>query len=757
LFLCAFYGATCTVARLQAVMAASRMFMLGFLSGVAVVSVSLLALWSASAVSLWSAPTVLPQGSAAGALDLDVRGPAGLASEEVSTEMKSLQMDVYGLPARFLDSTGQVNGLIEAAINKMTGIRILQKMTYHFRPTGLTSLWLLSASHASVHTWPAEGFLAVDFLTCGSSDLAEVASYLEEMFKEVDEDVVIHYGLSERGQGTTQKLVNDLAVQLTSMQQQKTRVYHGRSKFQNIEVWDVKGNSWVDGMHDKTSRRLYLDGVLQLASDDEDVYHESLVHPAMLSHSGPEHVVILGGGDGGALGNVLQHRSVKSVRMVEIDGDVVEVGKNLFPEFTEGFYDPRAEIVLTDAFGWIADLARDRPSSVDALFFDLIDINVPSPLLDMFFDAGRLRGFTAQSRTVLRGDGVAVFQLGEERTRFDRESCASLNGSDADCVGMLRQHGLVESLKREFELVFVYSQHVTSFVGNWLFAVATNDAAIARRWQRPAGQVDEEISQRLFKPGELSFFSGSAMQRLHPKPVDEVPSVIQYFEPGVGRASQVECPGLVPAQENSAYPGYQIPYRLAKTQRAGIGVYTLRPIRRGEAIWRWHDESFREVTAENWRELVEGHPYAKENGVKSFLEKDWINEYKVPDGEEEGEFVTKMFLQLDDARFTNFGYTHWRTRSFIELAGEKRGSEAPDEWSVGRAIIATRDIQACEEILEDYLSYTDDIIGDEDAEETPDWWEHVLASYGFTNQAGYPPSHSELPEWAWLAGLANSD
>merc|ERR1719210_2205674 len=65
--------------------------------------------------------------------------PRGMPNTNISTEMKNLQMDVYGLPAAFLDSTEQVNSLVERAIAKMTKIHVVQKMTYHFQPSGLTS------------------------------------------------------------------------------------------------------------------------------------------------------------------------------------------------------------------------------------------------------------------------------------------------------------------------------------------------------------------------------------------------------------------------------------------------------------------------------------------------------------------------------------------------------------------------------------------------------------------------------------------
>jgi len=66
-------------------------------------------------------------------------------------------------------------------------------------------------------------------------------------------------------------------------------------------------------------------------------------------------------------------------------------------------------------------------------------------------------------------------------------------------------------------------------------------------------------------------------------------------------------------------------------QGYGLGVYALRPIRRGEVIWRFHDESFIELTPENWRDVVENQRSQWNLDLDSFLEKDWVNEWSMPE------------------------------------------------------------------------------------------------------------------------------
>ncbi len=113
-------------------------------------------------------------------------------------------------------------------------------------------------------------------------------------------------------------------------------------------------------------RVLALDGAIQTAEADEYVYHEMLVHPAILARkaalcSGPEDrldILIVGGGDGGCLREVLRHPEVRAMQ-VEIDARVVELAKAYLPALSAGaFDDPRGELVIADGARFVAETDR---------------------------------------------------------------------------------------------------------------------------------------------------------------------------------------------------------------------------------------------------------------------------------------------------------------------------------------------------------------------------------------------------------------
>ncbi|MET9648538.1 polyamine aminopropyltransferase [Streptomyces syringium] len=118
---------------------------------------------------------------------------------------------------------------------------------------------------------------------------------------------------------------------------------------------------------------LFMDGRLRVSGCDELRYHEGLVHPAM---DGPHrHVLILGGGDGLALREVLRYPGVTSVTVVELDGDVVRLARtdrDLAALNRSAFRDPRVHVVVADAFGWLRGGHGDR-GPYDVLISDLPD------------------------------------------------------------------------------------------------------------------------------------------------------------------------------------------------------------------------------------------------------------------------------------------------------------------------------------------------------------------------------------------------
>ena len=97
------------------------------------------------------------------------------------------------------------------------------------------------------------------------------------------------------------------------------------------------------------SQVLLLDGKLQSAEADERVYHECLVHPALLHHPNPKKVFICGGGEGSTAREVLKHKSVEKVVMVDIDRVVCEFCEKHLEDNAETFKDPRLDLIIDDA------------------------------------------------------------------------------------------------------------------------------------------------------------------------------------------------------------------------------------------------------------------------------------------------------------------------------------------------------------------------------------------------------------------------
>jgi spermidine synthase len=115
-------------------------------------------------------------------------------------------------------------------------------------------------------------------------------------------------------------------------------LYRGGSDFQKIMVFE---NPYF-------GRMLILDGIVQLTERDEFFYHEMLTHVVMHAHPNPRKVIVIGGGDGGTVREVLKHRTVEKVYFVEIDKKVIEISKKYFPTVSCGIDDPRVEIKNMD-------------------------------------------------------------------------------------------------------------------------------------------------------------------------------------------------------------------------------------------------------------------------------------------------------------------------------------------------------------------------------------------------------------------------
>ncbi|MBW1668724.1 MAG: polyamine aminopropyltransferase [Deltaproteobacteria bacterium] len=169
----------------------------------------------------------------------------------------------------------------------------------------------------------------------------------------------------------------------------KNVLYHERSKYQEITILETE----------KLGRMLVIDGITMLTEYDEFAYHEMIAHVPLLVHPNPSKVLVIGGGDGGAVREILKHPEVKEVHLCEIDKEVVRASKKYFPSLASSLDDPRVTIFYEDGARFVAD----NPSSYDALIVDSTDPLGPGQILFQ-------REFYENMKKALRDEGIAVTQ-----------------------------------------------------------------------------------------------------------------------------------------------------------------------------------------------------------------------------------------------------------------------------------------------------------------------------------------------------------
>jgi spermidine synthase len=169
-----------------------------------------------------------------------------------------------------------------------------------------------------------------------------------------------------------------------------------RTKFQKIEVHDTT----------RFGKVLVLDGAIQTTEKDEFTYHEMMAHVPINAHGNVKSVLIIGGGDGGALEEVLKHKSVERVVMVEIDEEVIRVSKQFLPSISKNaFEDPRANIVIQDAVQWVKGAIEK---------FDVILVDRTDSVDDTDGISGDLytSKFYKDCKNILNPQGILVAQAG---------------------------------------------------------------------------------------------------------------------------------------------------------------------------------------------------------------------------------------------------------------------------------------------------------------------------------------------------------
>ncbi len=234
--------------------------------------------------------------------------------------------------------------------------------------------------------------------------------------------------------------------------------------------------------HNRQGVRLFLNGNLQFAERDEYRYHEALVHPVMAAHAAPKRVVVLGGGDGLAVREILKYKTVESVTLVELDAAMTDLFSRepLLKRLNgNSLADPRVKVVNADAFKWLQE-------GTD--FFDVIVVDFPDP---SNYSVGKLftDAFYRILDSRLGASGYAVIQ------------------STSPLVARKSYWTVVQTIESVGLRTVPYHANVPSF-GEWGFVIASR-----RPWQ-----ATPEGDARL--PAGLRFLNAEAMRVMLDFPLD---------------------------------------------------------------------------------------------------------------------------------------------------------------------------------------------------------------------------------------------
>ena len=223
---------------------------------------------------------------------------------------------------------------------------------------------------------------------------------------------------------------------------------------------------------------LILDGHMQSAQGDEFIYHENLVHPAMVSCPNPKKVVIIGGGEGATLYEVLRHKTVEKCWMIDIDQRVVELCDKYMPEWHRGaFKDKRTRLLFQDGRKFL-EKSKEK--------FDVIIIDIPEPVEEGPAYLLYTEEFYRMVSKKLAPNGMVSLQSG----------CSA--EKELRCLA-----AVYNTLKRVFPMVYSWPANVPSFDIPWSFTMASNsmDPKALHR-----AQVDRILKER--KVGRLKYYDG---------------------------------------------------------------------------------------------------------------------------------------------------------------------------------------------------------------------------------------------------------
>ena len=407
--------------------------------------------------------------------------------------MKSLGrhilVEFHGCSSEILNDVPRIeSSMVNAA--KESGATIISSVFHHFSPFGVSGVVVIQESHLAIHTWPEYRYAAVDLFTCGDS-VNPWTSYklLKSAFQaEHGSAVEINRGqldLLEKASMDLGELRDEAAQQSVvpkysrsvwftdrnenmalSIRHRGDCLFREKSPYQTVEVFDTF----------EYGKLLAVDKMVMCSEKDEKGYHEMIVHVPMVLQPQVKDVLVIGGGDGGSIREILRYGQVETVTMVEIDEAVVRASKEFLPSLSSAFDHPKLELIIDDGIDYVKQSADE--------WFDMIVVDSSDPVgpAEGLFSAD----FYRDVYRCLRPGGMMTAQ--SESPHFNQKAFVELHHCLKDIFNA--------------DSVFCYLAFIPTYpTGMWSFTYCT------KRGSHPVKDLDRPRAQQIAEEFNLQYYN----------------------------------------------------------------------------------------------------------------------------------------------------------------------------------------------------------------------------------------------------------
>lgn len=292
---------------------------------------------------------------------------------------RHILVEYYHCDPELLNEVMAIETAMVAAA-KAADATVINSAFHHFSPFGVSGVVVIQESHLAIHTWPEYGYAAVDIFTCGTEvDPWICYEYLEKALKAAyasamemlrgNRAAVGSFQLTQKEETAPETLQYSRNVWFTqrsenaasSLRHKGEKLFRQVTPHQKVEIYDTFAYG----------KALTLDGRIMTTEKDEFIYHEMLTHVGMQTHPDPRRVLIIGGGDGGAVREIVRYPELEEVVLCEIDEVVIAASRAHLPSIASAFDHPKLTLRIEDGIRFVANAASES--------FDLVIIDSTDP------------------------------------------------------------------------------------------------------------------------------------------------------------------------------------------------------------------------------------------------------------------------------------------------------------------------------------------------------------------------------------------